>query len=182
MSDNSNGILPISLIALGSTKLGSGLESSSDSSTGLSVSRRISREMALRAAYVIELRASTIEEALNDPLVTEGQPVSDFTKRLITLEVIHREQLDETIRNKIERWEFHRVAIIDRLILRLAVTEMLFIEDIPPKVSMNEAIEIGKKFSTENSGRFINGVLDSIYGEITRGENQIQTGGYQNPD
>jgi len=152
-----------------------------DPLTGLAVSRRMSREMALRAAYVVELRACTIEEALHDPLVTENQPVTDFTSRLITQSVTHAEAIDDIIRNKIERWEFHRVAMIDRLVLRLAVAEMLYFNDIPPKVSMNEAIEIGKKFSTENSGRFINGVLDSIYGDMGRGEKVLQTGGNKEP-
>ncbi len=143
---------------------------------GLPVSRRMSREMALRAAYVIEMRDCSIEEVMRDPLVTDAQPVSEFSKRLIAHTVTYREQLDEVIRNKIERWEFHRVAVIDRLVLRMAVAEMLYFDDVPPKVSMNEAIEIGKKYSTENSGRFINGVLDSIYGDMGRHEKTPQTG------
>ncbi len=157
-------------------------DSLADGLLGLPVSRRLSREMALRAAYVIEMRDCTVEESLKDSLVTDYQIVSDFTARLVALTCTHREQLDEIIRNKIEKWEFHRVAVIDRLILRMAVAEMLYIEEIPPKVSINEAIEIGKKFSTDNSGRFINGVLDSVYGDIGRGENSLLTGGYQDPD
>lgn len=150
---------------------------SDDGAANLPISRRMSRELALRAVYTIEYRSCSIEEALKDPLVSENQPVAEFCRRLVSETVTNRERLDDIIRNKIERWEFHRVAIIDRLILRMAVAEMLYFDDVPPKVSINEAIEIGKKFSTENSGRFINGVLDSIYGDMGRGLSIIPDGG-----
>lgn len=136
----------------------------------LSISRRMAREIALRAGYVIEMRGCTVEEALKDPLVNEGFSPSPFTIRLVTHCDTYRDRLDDVIRAKIERWEFHRVAVIDRLILRMAAAEMLYLPDVPPKVSINEAIEIAKKFSTVNSGRFINGVLDAIYGDMGRGE------------
>ncbi len=134
------------------------------------ISRRAARETALRAAYVIEMRGCSVREALDDPLVCEGNPVTEFTERLVGLMDENRDHLDDIIRAKIERWEFHRVAMIDRLILRLATSELVYIPDVPPKVTINEGIEIAKKYSTENSGRFINGVLDSIYGERGRGE------------
>jgi len=134
------------------------------------VSRRTAREIALKGAYAIELRSCTVEESLDDPLVTEGNPPPSLSLALLHAMDSRRDMLDDLIRSKIERWEFHRVALIDRLILRLAASELLFIPDIPPKVSINEAIELAKKFSTDNSGRFINGILDAIYGDMGRGE------------
>ena len=64
-------------------------------------------------------------------------------------------------------WDLRRMATIDRNVLRMAIFELLYCEDIPPKVSINEAIELGKKFSTANSGAFINGILDRVKNEFT---------------
>jgi len=170
MSESDDGALKVTSLLVDRKSTAPPVEILIDNLGALSVSRRMSREIALRAVYVIEMRDCTVDESLKDTLVTEGQAISEFTIELIKNTVKHSDQLDEIIRNKIEKWEFHRVAMIDRLILRLAVAEMLYFPDIPPKVSINEAIEIGKKFSTENSGRFINGVLDSVYGDMGRGE------------
>jgi len=74
-----------------------------------------------------------------------------------------KEEFDEIIEEKLENWDLKRVAIIDKVILRLAIAEIIHFEDIPPEVSINEAIELAKKYSTEGSGKFINGVLDAIY-------------------
>jgi len=136
----------------------------------LPVSRRTAREFAVKGAYAIEMQGYSVDEALADPLVNEGLTPPPFTVELLRMMDSRRDRLDDIIRSKIERWEFHRVAIIDRLILRMATAELLYMPDVPPKVSINEAIEVAKKFSTENSGRFINGVLDAIYGDMGRGE------------
>jgi transcription antitermination factor NusB len=133
-------------------------------------SRREAREMALKAAYALEIRGCTPKEVLTDPLVTENIVPPAYTVRLLKHIEEHRERLDDLIREKVEKWEFHRIAIIDRLILRLAVAELLYFQDVPPKVSINEAIEISKKFSTEQSGRFINGILDAVYTDLSRGK------------
>jgi len=135
----------------------------------LTVSRRVARELAIKGAYAIEMRSCGVEEVLVDPLVNEGMTPPPFTIDLLRVMEGRRDELDDIIRSKIERWEFHRVAIVDKLILRMATAEMYFLPDIPPKVSINEAIEVAKKYSTESSGRFINGVLDAIYGDIGRG-------------
>ncbi len=131
--------------------------------------RRIARETALRAIYVIEMRGCEPEEALQDRLVTNGEPPPAYSVRLINHIDQYREQLDELIRAKVEKWELHRIAVIDRLILRIAVVEMLYFPDVPPKVTINEAIEIAKKYSTEKSGKFVNGVLDAIYADLGDG-------------
>ncbi len=73
-----------------------------------------------------------------------------------------------TNKQKTQHWDFHRIALIDKILLRIAVCELLHFPDIPPKVSINEAIEIAKMFSTDNSGTFINGILDSILEEMQK--------------
>ncbi len=131
--------------------------------------RRIARETALRAIYVLEMRSCEISEALQDALVSQGESIPVYTIRLINQADSHREHIDDLIREKVEKWEFHRIALIDRLILRIAVAELLYFPDVPPKVTINEAIEIAKDYSTNKSGKFINGVLDAVYGDITSG-------------
>ncbi len=133
--------------------------------------RRLARETALRAVYVLELQGCTTEEALRDSLVCPAAPPA-YTVRLVSHVMRYREQLDDLIREKVEKWEFHRIATLDRLILRLALAELLYFPDIPPKVSINEAIEIAKKYSTLNSGKFVNGILDAVYNDAKRGKIQ----------
>ena len=91
-----------------------------------------------------------------------------FAEPLIRGTVEHRDEIDEHIKNHAKNWELHRMAVVDRNILRLAIYEMLHRADIPPVVSINEAVDIAKKFSTEDSGKFVNGILDKIKGELMR--------------
>jgi len=132
-------------------------------------SRRTAREIALKASYAMEMRACTMEEALADPLITEGNPPPPFTVTILQAMESNRFQLDNLIRERVERWEFVRVALLDRLVLRMGVAELFHIDEVPPKVTINEAIEIAKKYSTDSSSRFVNGVLDSIYTDLCGG-------------
>ena len=91
-----------------------------------------------------------------------------FAEPLIRGVLEHRDAIDEQIRNHAKNWELHRIAAVDRNILRLAIYEMLHRPDIPPVVSINEAVDIAKKFSTQDSGKFVNGILDKIKGELMR--------------
>ena len=91
-----------------------------------------------------------------------------FAEPLIRGVLEHREAVDEVIRKYTENWELHRIANVDRNILRLAIYEMQHREDIPPVVSINEAVDIAKKFSTHDSGKFVNGILDKVKGELLR--------------
>ncbi len=86
-----------------------------------------------------------------------------FTYNLLQLTCQHRQFLDELIRKKSERWDLNRIALMDHLNLRQALCEFFFMPDVPPKVTINEAIEVAKAFSTDQSGSFINGILDSVY-------------------
>lgn len=91
-----------------------------------------------------------------------------FADGLIRGTVEHQNQLDEQIKKYAQNWDLHRMAVVDRNVLRLAIYEMLFRQDIPPVVSINEAVDIAKKFSTEDSGKFVNGILDKIKGDLMR--------------
>lgn len=98
--------------------------------------------------------------------------ISNFISTLFLTAVDHREWVVEIITTHLENWDFDRVALLDRLILQMAICELYFIEDVPPKVSIAEAIEIAKQYSTEESSSFVNGILDAIYKEIVRDHSQ----------
>jgi N utilization substance protein B len=102
------------------------------------------------------------------PPTTEEAALRLFADPLIRGTLEHREALDEQIKKHALNWELHRIAVVDRNILRLAIYEMLHRDDIPPIVSINEAVDIAKKFSTPDSGKFVNGILDKIKGELMR--------------
>ena len=91
-----------------------------------------------------------------------------FAEPLIRGTLEHRDEIDALIKKHAKNWELHRIAAVDRNILRLAIYEMLHREDIPPVVSINEAVDIAKKFSTQDSGKFVNGILDKVKGELMR--------------
>jgi len=91
-----------------------------------------------------------------------------FADPMIRGVLTNREKIDLEIRKYAQNWDLHRMAVVDRNILRLAIYEMLFREDIPPVVSINEAVDIAKKFSTQDSGKFVNGILDRLKGELLR--------------
>ncbi len=91
-----------------------------------------------------------------------------FAEPLIRGAIQHRNAIDEQIKKYAKNWDLHRIAAVDRNILRLAIYEMLYRDDIPPIVSINEAVDIAKKFSTQDSGKFVNGILDKVKGELMR--------------
>ena len=133
--------------------------------------RRLSRELAVQFLYQFDLGGGSLEEAL--PLFWQTQPeVNDsgrkFTEELIHGVVEHRELIDEKIGKYTENWNLPRIAAVDRNILRLAIYEMMHRDDIPPIVSINEAVDVAKKFSTQDSGKFVNGILDKVKGELMR--------------
>ena len=96
----------------------------------------------------------------------QGENEKEFSRSLIRKVIRNQEELDRFIESKASNWEFSRIALIDRLLLRMGIAEILFFPDIPPKVSINEVIEISKEFSTSKSSKFINGILDAILTEL----------------
>jgi len=124
--------------------------------------------LALRALYAIELSKNPVEQ-VKDDIITHNNAstaIKSFAEQLLISTVDHLDELDEIIRRKSTNWDFNRIAIIDRIILRIAICEFLYFTDIPPKVTIDEAIEIAKNYSTAKSGQFINGILDSVLTEL----------------
>jgi transcription antitermination protein NusB len=108
------------------------------------------------------------------PPSAEEAAVRLFADPLIRGALEHRDEADEVIKKHAKNWELHRIAAVDRNILRLAIFEMLHREDIPPVVSINEAVDIAKKFSTQDSGKFVNGILDKVKGELMRPAREVK--------
>ncbi|MCX6886089.1 MAG: transcription antitermination factor NusB [Verrucomicrobiota bacterium] len=102
------------------------------------------------------------------PATAEEAAVRLFADPLIRGALEHSGEADEIIKKHAVNWDLHRIAAVDRNILRLAIFEMLHRDDIPPVVSINEAVDIAKKFSTQDSGKFVNGILDKVKGELMR--------------
>ena len=129
----------------------------------LKFKRRIVREKVLLVLYAYEINNENLQ-ALTDSLLAEVQDENliSFGKELINKVIINKNEFDQRIKQRVSNWEMNRIAIIDRILLRMALCEILYFPDIPPKVSINEAIEIAKTFSTAGSGKFINGILDAI--------------------
>ena len=126
--------------------------------------RRRAREWAIKILYQLEItRAEPIEVLENFwQDFKEIKEIKDFASSLILGVYQEIGQLDETISKYASNWSLERMAVIDKNILRLGTYELLFRKDIPPKVSINEAIDLAKKYGGEDSGSFINGVLDKI--------------------
>ena len=132
--------------------------------------RRKSREFALQVLYQLNI---TKQDAIRALTQFEGHFLSDgeadeFLKRLVLGVLEHFPELDRLIEKYSENWRLDRIDIIDRNILRMALFELLYCEEIPPKVTINEAIDLGKRYGSEDSGSFINGILDRIQNEVVR--------------
>lgn len=130
--------------------------------------RRIVREKVLQALYAYELSKEPIMSVADTVFVDLKKHRGDFefARDLLIAVVQHQEELDSYIKSKTANWHFDRLAVIDMLLLRMGIGEFLYFPDIPPKVTINEAIEIAKVFSTEKSGQFVNGILDAVLGEL----------------
>ena len=126
--------------------------------------RTRARELALQFLYQLDLRGPEFLEEARAFLRTEEpeKAARDYALSLVNGVARHLPELDAEIRAVAQNWEIGRMAVIDRNVLRMATYELHHCPDIPPKVAINEAIELGKRFSTQNSGAFINGILDKI--------------------
>jgi N utilization substance protein B len=140
--------------------------------------RRRARELALQACYAHELSGNPPAQISDEVILSkdEAGAVLEFANELFRRTVAEISHFDMMIRRKAVNWEFNRIAIMDKLILRMALCEFLYFSDIPPKVTIDEAIEIAKKYSTEKSGRFVNGILDAVLIDL-RKEGRLQKKG-----
>lgn len=129
--------------------------------------RRKARELALQILYGVEMNKREQAWILSDFWEEHPCPeeVRDFATKLVAGTSENLFSIDSLLKKYANNWEMNRLAAVDKNILRLATYELLFRNDIPSKVTINEAIEIAKKYSTANSGKFVNGILDRIKDE-----------------
>lgn len=138
-------------------------------------SRRRSREIALQVLYQMDMTGTDPGTAVASYYDSFDAPpaVREFFERLVFGVSTNRQEIDRLIISASQHWRLERMPVVDRNILRIAVYEMLHCADIPPKVSINEAIDLGKTYGSEESGAFINGVLDHVLPELHREESRI---------
>ena len=132
--------------------------------------RTQSREIALQVLYQIDMSEGKTEEEFNlfwDHF-TPPEDLKEFSQKIVSGVCQHEEEIDVIIEHYSEHWRLKRMPIVDRNILRLAIFELMFCDDIPPKVVLNEAVELGKKFGSDKSGSFVNGILDKVAHRIAR--------------
>ncbi|MFD3447792.1 transcription antitermination factor NusB [Microbacteriaceae bacterium 4G12] len=124
--------------------------------------RRTARERAMQALYQMDIAGEVEVSTAIENTLEEGEKNNEFLEQLVVGSTKYKDEIDELIRKNLENWKLERVSTVDRNILRVAVYEMKYMEDIPHSVSINEAIEIAKVYGDEESRRFINGVLSKV--------------------
>jgi N utilization substance protein B len=130
--------------------------------------RRKAREVALQVLFQIDVSQVDVDEAVelfwNNFEAPEN--AREFSTHLIKGTHSQLTEIDELIKSCSDNWSLDRMSKVDKNILRLAVFELVYCGDIPPKVTLNEAIDLGKYYGSENSGSFINGILDALYTKL----------------
>jgi transcription antitermination protein NusB len=134
--------------------------------------RRLAREWVVQFLFQTEFNPEDLEQALadfwNDEEKTPVERDRTYVDEVVRGSIEKRREIDRTISKYTDNWDVDRLGVLDRTVLRVAVYEMFFRNDIPPVVSINEAVEIAKAYSGRKSGRFVNGVLDRIQKELGR--------------
>lgn len=137
--------------------------------------RRKSREYALQGLYIFEVSKKPVSDLTKLDWVDDEIPndIRSFAVSLITLTVNNISDIDAIIINHSKNWKFERLSYVDKSILRLSICELLYMSDIPSAVTINEGIELGKIYGGENSGQFINGILDAVNRDKASGKNAV---------
>ena len=143
----------------------------------MSVKRRELRIKIMQTLYAHRMSKDPIEKVKEDIIKKiDDEENLGFSNTLIDLVIKNADSFDALITKKVDNWELERIGVVERILINMAMTEMLFFPEIPPKVSINEAIEIAKEYCSLNSGRFVNGILDSIYDELKK-DNKLNKAG-----
>lgn len=126
--------------------------------------RRQAREMALKILYCQEEKGGAMAEIMDEISDRKKMSAQDraFSQKLAEQTIAHLPEIDRVIVKVLKNWEYERLSLIDKILLRIGVCEMMYFSDIPFQVTINEAIEVGKKYGGDDSGKFINGILDAI--------------------
>jgi N utilization substance protein B len=131
--------------------------------------RRYSRELVIQFLYLTEMNEGEIENQLKtfwENNSCEEEDVQSFTEDILKDIFDHKEEIDARLEKYSDNWTLSRMAVIDRNLLRMAASELMYSKTVPPKVAIDEAVEIAKKYGTADSPNFINGVLDRILKEL----------------
>jgi N utilization substance protein B len=131
--------------------------------------RRQGREAALKLLYALDMTHADMQEMVNASWVDDvvSEDIRDFAMTLVTGVRNNREEIDTVIRTWSSHWSLARIGMVERNLLRLAIFELLFMPDIPPNVTINEAVEVAKSYGADEAWLFVNGILDRIKHEVT---------------
>ena len=134
--------------------------------------RRRARELAMQALFYMDITENCSVELVERfcQNFSPSPKAMPFFLELVNGVLAAKPEIDALIERFSENWKIHRMSLVDRNIMRIAVYELLYCTDIPPKVSINEAVDVGKKYGSEESGAFINGIIDNIRMAMDRGE------------
>ncbi|MGC7873539.1 transcription antitermination factor NusB [Desulfosporosinus sp. SYSU MS00001] len=148
------------------------------------MSRRLARETALQVLFQKDLTKETLKTTAEVERWAEEFKVPEisktFAQELVDDTIAHLEEIDKTIASFAQGWAIGRMANVDRNVIRLATCEILFRSDIPGRVSLNEAIELAKRFGGEESAKFVNGILDRIVDSVAKGNTKATDAGSSN--
>lgn len=140
--------------------------------------RHLSRQLAMQSLYAWDFngRAGEVSEFAKEQINNAGSEIkeSEFVLQLAEGVVKQLSQIDEVIVKHAPEWPIDQISVVDRNVLRLGIYELSFLKEVPPKVAINEAVELAKTFGGEASGKFVNGVLGTIYKEIETADTQIK--------
>jgi N utilization substance protein B len=131
--------------------------------------RRLARERVMQMLYANEMSGTDLDTIFFDTIQKElidEQPALEFARELTLKLSSNREEINRIITDHLKHWELRRVALIDRLLIQMGITELLYFPEIPPKATINELIEIAKDYSTDESGKFINGLLHAVLTDL----------------
>jgi N utilization substance protein B len=134
--------------------------------------RRKARELVLQVLYALEIAEDPLEEVIEDQLsgAEYDDELTEYVGRLAAGVLGEKEELDRVIAERATNWDLARIAIIDKIILRMGLCELLHFPDVPAKVCINESIELAKKYSSADAKRFVNGILDAAYRDLVEEE------------
>ena len=147
--------------------------------------KRLSRTLCLQILFANDFSGSDFKKIVKNFFINKDIDIDEYSysndqinyaSKLFKVTIENKDEMDKLIKKKLVNWEMDRLALMDRMILRMSLSEMLFLDEIPPKVSIAEAVEIAKEFSSEDSFGFVNGIMDSIYNEkVNSKENKSST-------
>ncbi len=139
----------------------------------MKINRRHSRELCLQVLYSYIMTSNPIDQIINNTITNIDSEIAkeydeEFLNFLVIKTIRNMEIIDDKIKQRAKNWNFDRIALLDKIILRQSIAELLYCDDVPSRVTIAEAIELGNNYSTDDSHIFINGMLDSIYHDFIK--------------